>query len=915
MAASGTGTATYTHAEAVAKAQADLIAAFTENATAAKASIAKETEYKETFGSYDAHIPASFYTDAVDMLVADYTKYVNEATSKWMEANPTSAETNPATISDGIKAVEVDDIYVLENNKFAVKNINFPADADAIKTLILKGTAASTDLEKYYQMQIWASALDTMKSEVKAEIAKVDMSLYTDDVISDTDYTTLTGAANVYKLTWKAFAEKTVAEIIDAIDDTSINPTKDVVSTTITNIGKLWPVAASAGAGTSGIVKYETVTDINSTEIVISYKLANTNIKTAKDLKGEAALDAAQVAADKAAIQSVAADLLQKALNAYNTEYTAAGTDAAKKVVADNYQKAQDVINAWVTVNTYLVEEGNGVAQTSVTVTGTGASGAVTLSDINGTANLTGALAKADLYETAQDQAAAAKIAVDKDGALKYDAAVIDSNLAKLKEKVFDGTVTDTNATKAAIIEDAEAGAADTTPWHKEVAVAQVKKALENALYKADGSDKYYDIEKAKVQAKYDELIAKIEAATTEKQLKAVLGDANYNVLTTGTGDYSFVSLTGIVPKGDINNAVKGLGNFEGFVTSVNTAVDYLNWGLKVYEDGYRAKVTTADDKTDVAAFLAKNGVRTYTDLAAKASLAKEYAESLPTNGQKKAAQTEFDAMIKALPTVVTFADKDQVAKAWAYADENGLLSNKLDQAVALVKAAEKKEIDKLFKVLPTTITVADKEAVKAAIAAEDAYEATAMYDYETHKDYTTQFEALRAAEKAAVEKQIALLPADTSRTELDAAKAAVDAFVAEYRDAAYGKTGYEAELSADAANRLSFAEAYATTKEIKAVESLKVKISTKAYKGYIKVSWTTIGEAEAADGYQIYRSTKATSAGKKIYTTKKATSRSYKNSSVKKGTKYYYKVRAFKVVDGVTYYSDWSSRGIRTAK
>ena len=102
---------------------------------------------------------------------------------------------------------------------------------------------------------------------------------------------------------------------------------------------------------------------------------------------------------------------------------------------------------------------------------------------------------------------------------------------------------------------------------------------------------------------------------------------------------------------------------------------------------------------------------------------------------------------------------------------------------------------------------------------------------------------------------------------------------------------------------------------EIKAVEALKITAGSSAVKGAITVRWTVKGDASAADGYQIYRSVKKNSGfgTKPIFTTAKQT---YKNTkSLKKGTRYYYKVRAYKVVDGKTYYSDWSNKAYRIAK
>ena len=97
------------------------------------------------------------------------------------------------------------------------------------------------------------------------------------------------------------------------------------------------------------------------------------------------------------------------------------------------------------------------------------------------------------------------------------------------------------------------------------------------------------------------------------------------------------------------------------------------------------------------------------------------------------------------------------------------------------------------------------------------------------------------------------------------------------------------------------------------AVEALKITASSKATKGAITVKWTVKGDKEAADGYQIWKSTKKNSGFKKAFTTSKT---SYKNTKgLKKGTRYYYKVRAYVVVEGKTYYSDWSNKAYRVAK
>jgi len=106
---------------------------------------------------------------------------------------------------------------------------------------------------------------------------------------------------------------------------------------------------------------------------------------------------------------------------------------------------------------------------------------------------------------------------------------------------------------------------------------------------------------------------------------------------------------------------------------------------------------------------------------------------------------------------------------------------------------------------------------------------------------------------------------------------------------------------------------------EISAVKAAKLvarSANAKAPSGKkaIKVYWFNKDGSELNfDGYEIYRSVKKNKFGKKpIFTSKKT---AYFNTSVKKGTRYYYKVRGFKVIDGETYYTDFSLKAIRTAK
>ena len=200
-----------------------------------------------------------------------------------------------------------------------------------------------------------------------------------------------------------------------------------------------------------------------------------------------------------------------------------------------------------------------------------------------------------------------------------------------------------------------------------------------------------------------------------------------------------------------------------------------------------------------------------------------------------------------------------------------------------------------------------------------------------TVKAFETALATIKTKEANAVKAAINAIPftvTEADKATVEAARALYDAYVAEYTDYDIARgtatpDGYvaddfeiatlvRAEASLGLNDYSAEREAAAKAAAIADIEGLKIKANSTAAKGSITVKWTVSEEVEGVK-YQVYKSTKAQKGYTKAITTTKTSFKNTKN--LKAGTRYYYKVRAIGVVDGVTYYSDWSNKANRIAK
>ena len=292
--------------------------------------------------------------------------------------------------------------------------------------------------------------------------------------------------------------------------------------------------------------------------------------------------------------------------------------------------------------------------------------------------------------------------------------------------------------------------------------------------------------------------------------------------------------------------------------------------------------------------------------IAANKDAAYAALKNVKTTTELKDEAAAVAELIKALPTKITIADKDQVLAAQAamdaYLDNAGTKQTDVAKNATLKNAfstiinAEDREVLKLIRALPAYPTVADTEKVEAARTAYDAlveaYEDYVNTDLTTVASLTSEANLLTAEsrlETAKLENTAKLIDALTnasSKAEIEAAKAAFDGLKTESKlklnDQLYNKLMAAVEtLGMNAED----AKAY--------VQDLKIAArSTKTSKG-VKVTINADVQTLLDNGYTVeykfYRSTKSNKGFKAMVT---KTTGTYTNTKGVKGTKYYYKAK-----------------------
>jgi len=698
--------------------------------------------------------------------------------------------------------------------------------------------------------------------------------------------------------TYQEYVEKLISDAINEINKASFNSdsTVDAYADAKVVIDGYFDAAAQADASTKLVVeKYYTgannaVIGLGVYQLNADYVVTGTTTLAqfkATYIAGEAAVDAANVAAVKAAVATGYADYMR-----------GENADAAKAAIV------KDMLD-------FLAEEG--------VWTSTSADSAKYYITTATAANVNAAVT-----QVAELEAVAAQLAaeVDSTGALVRDAEdvadiVTAGTIAAYQYALGRSNVAYDAATYEGQIEDLYTTLDDEK-------LAYMKKQRETAI--ADflaATVAYYPAEIAELNEIFDAYMAKVNAVTACSKVDDYDSQLENDV-------------NAVLTKDEVNDksAVDSLKNVA------DQYVDFLNNQITKEANKYYVEGNNAKLNAEIEKLVGNSDARTTAAINALSEDVLALVKALPTNAEVEVAEEAADAAVKVLPTTVKTTDKAVIDAAIVAVDAyEALAAADYDNTGAISTAVTKYAYAYLNEMTAKVKAVdkADKAAVEALIdefeAFVDEYEDYTDTDLEAIFDNQVDklegyLDAIKAEAASAVRKAIAAIPVKANITAADeakvaAARAAYDAYVADYtdyrEDYVYTVTTTADGFVADDFDYAALAGAETllgmnTEDAAYSVEALKITAKSSAKKGSITVKWTVEGDTDAVEAYEIWRSTKKNSGFKKMFTTEKT---SYKNTkNLKKGTRYYFKVRAIAyTAEGEKVKSDWSNKAYRIAK
>ena len=899
-----------------------------------------------SFSSAFAAVNYATATFSYDQAVAELQKVAKDVTDDAQERMATALAAYPGAsdkYSKDAAKVALQKAYeegvaetnkALDNQLTALYEASKKATEDVYKidTYVnaIQATASKYDFT-VNTLDFSKAEIDVLKASVKADIEKIDLSVYSKDV-----------ATGELKSNYDKALEL-VTKALNVIDEQKAVDNQATNDDVIMRLG--WIYTPAVGLGTASGVLY---TNTGNTVFGVAFVVDNADgtkyygLKDIPTTAGEAVnankLEYAKTKALAEILGTLTADK-DKYVDDYTAKIFAENqkTKPDAKKVADLEEKLAEVKDAYadtVEVITYLVNNAEKVSQlgsfdSNNLWQGTNwlqankfgvedfgrhpidaASNAKYLKE---TFRVSDAVTRVKLVKEAKENAELLKASIAIDGS---SAVEIDKALEKAIDEIYKGIKTDSTISGYNAYEYLYHYVEDTLidGGAKGVKINGVK-------YDAIGAWNVAAYDKAKqdeVKAIIKEAKAAVRAAATVAAADDAFMAAKAKldaVPTAAQHEKDFKLTTGAYKKA-YDDAVKEVAAYAkakvAYIEKIGTSNDYattkdgknLETLIKKYQGELYTKCFNADE------------------IAAKLAEAKAAIDGLKTDKVLADEAAAIDKEVAALPTNATLADKDAVMAAYdkvlAHNDYCDLVDSakkvnyaKVEKLANILEDAEAKAIEDAIKAINKDgkVTLDEKAAVEELRKAWDAYDEF-WDDYEkiTAEDFEARVAKIEAelsdVEIANVKNMIAKLPADGS--DKAAIAAARDAFNALSRTQQHTIRHYASAYY----DKLIDAEKVLG----KAVTSLKIKASSKATKGAMTIKWRVIdGDKSAAAGYQVWRSTKANKGFKKMITTKKMTYKNTKN--LKKGTTYYYRVRAYARVDGKLYFSDFSNKAFRKAK